>query len=206
MKKVKGNKETGLKIRTIGCPKVAIFELSELQPAVYNPRTMERVAFEGLKASIKKFSCVEPIVINIRSGKNKIIGGHQRYKALLEEGVEKCLCVTVDLAEQDEKLLNLSLNNPQIQGQFAEEIGEYIDELRAGLETNKDFISLRIAELKDEINGKKVGTINYTEEKLKPFKRTHILLSFSPEILADIHGNLAEIIKIKGVEYEQCSN
>lgn len=196
----------GEKTNSLGCPKVAILELSELEEAKYNPRTIEKASFEGLKTSISKFGCVEPIIVNIRSGKKKIIGGYQRYKALLEEGIKKCLCVTVNLPQTEEKLLNLSLNNPQIQGQFIETIGEYIDELRSELGGNQEFLTLRIEQLRKQIAGQMKETLNYSEEELKPFKRTHILLSFSPEKLSEIHEHLTKIIKSEGIEYEQCSN
>jgi len=53
------------------------FKLSEIYPAKYNPRQISKDAFEGLRKSIAKFGCVEPIIVNIRDGKNIIVGGHQ---------------------------------------------------------------------------------------------------------------------------------
>jgi len=134
-------------------PRIRKFKLSELKSAKYNPRLISDDAFAGLSASIKKFGCVEPIVVNVCGGKNTIIGGHQRYRALkgLHRANYSCFCVTVDLSKSDEKLLNLTLNNLHIQGRFIKELGEYIDTLRASLPNDKDYLALRIDELHAEV-------------------------------------------------------
>jgi ParB-like chromosome segregation protein Spo0J len=51
---------------------------------------------EGLAYSIQRFGCVEPIIVNVREGRNRIVGGHQRHKALTAAGVAEAMCVTVD--------------------------------------------------------------------------------------------------------------
>jgi len=106
-------------------PKVARFRLKDLKPADYNPRVISTEALAGLMTSIQKFGCVEPIIINIRGGKNIIIGGHQRFRILCELHKDNysCLCVTVSLSKNDEKLLNLTLNNRHTQGRFIKDLG-----------------------------------------------------------------------------------
>ena len=101
--------------RRIGCPGVGMFRLDQLKSAGYNPRVIVAEALEGLTNSIRRFGCVEPIVINTRGRKNIIVGGNQRFKALQGLGVIECLCVTISCSRADEKLLNLTLNNPEIQ-------------------------------------------------------------------------------------------
>lgn len=91
-----------------------MFKLSQLRPADYNPRVIAAEALEGLMSSINRFGCVEPIVINTRCQENIIVGGNQRLKALRSLGITECLCVTVNCSKADEKLLNLTLNNPLI--------------------------------------------------------------------------------------------
>ena len=140
-------------------PGIKQFKLSELKPAEYNPRVISKDALAGLTNSIERFGCVEPIVVNIRRGKNTIIGGHQRYWALKRLRIKEVICVTVDCSKEDEKLLNLTLNNPHIQGAFIEGIAGYIDKLRAGLSGDSDYLDLRIAELRGEIADEKEGLI-----------------------------------------------
>jgi len=135
----------------IGVPGVSMFRLDQLKPAPYNPRVIVAEALEGLTNSISKFGCVEPIVINTRGKKNIIVGGNQRFKALQSLGITEALCVTISCSRADEKLLNLTLNNPQIQGDFVKKIVEYIEQLRRELPDDKDFLALKIADLQNEL-------------------------------------------------------
>ncbi len=48
--------------------------------------------------------------------------------------------------------------------------------------------------------------LDYKEWDLKPYKKTHILLSFPPELFGQIQEHLQKIMAISGVEYEQGSN
>jgi len=145
--------------RRIGCPGVSMFKMKDLAPADYNPREIDATALEGLSNSISRFGCVEPIVVNTRGRHNVIVGGNQRFKALESLGVTECMCVTIECSRADEKLLNLTLNNPQIQGVFTKNIIEYIEQLRAEMPDDKDFLNLRIAELQIELGPGKTGLI-----------------------------------------------
>lgn len=128
-------------------PKIQKMKLSALNPAAYNPRTISPDAMAGLSKSLERFGCVEPIIVNVRDKKNVIVGGHQRHAILTSKGVAEMDCVVVDLSEKDERLLNLSLNNPQTQGQFIEGLAAYIKQLKADLITEQDAIDFKINEL-----------------------------------------------------------
>ncbi len=85
--------------------------IGQLNPAAYNPRKDLQPGdpeYEKLKRSMQEFGYVEPIVWNKRTG--NIVGGHQRYKVLLEMGLQEVDCVVVDLDETKEKALNIALN------------------------------------------------------------------------------------------------
>lgn len=58
--------------------------------------------------------------------------------------------------------------------------------------------------LNENNSGNLVGAVK--KENLEPFKKTHILLSFHPQIFYEIQTFLQNIIDIEGVEYEQSSN
>ena len=91
--------------------------VKELNPAKYNPRKDLKPGdpeYEKLKRSITEFGYVEPIIWNRRTG--NIVGGHQRYKVLLELGYNEVDCVVLDIDEQKEKALNVALN--KITGEF----------------------------------------------------------------------------------------
>src|ERR1039457_2224341 len=88
-----------------------IIEINKLNPAAYNPRRDLKPGdpdYEKLKASIETFGYVEPLVWNSRTG--SLVGGHQRLKILIEQGVEEVEVSVVELDLGQEKALNLALN------------------------------------------------------------------------------------------------
>jgi len=108
--------------------------VSEINPAEYNPRKDLKPgdpAYEKLKRSMTEFGYVEPIIWNEETG--NIVGGHQRYKILLEEGQTEVECVVVKLSPEREKALNVALN--KVTGDWEiEALADLIKELEA-----KDF-------------------------------------------------------------------
>jgi hypothetical protein len=81
--------------------------VGDLKPAAYNPRKISRQMLKTLKANIKEFGLVDPLIVNKDM---TIIGGHQRFKACLEMGFEEVPCIVLDLSKSKEKALNLALN------------------------------------------------------------------------------------------------
>ena len=91
--------------------KITLIEINSLNPAEYNPRQISNKQYEDLKASMEKFGCVDPIIININPDRqNVVVGGHQRLRILRELGAEKVPTVSVNLSEEDERELNVRLN------------------------------------------------------------------------------------------------
>jgi len=91
--------------------KITLIEINSLNPAEYNPRQISNKQYEDLKASMEKFGCVDPIIININPERlNVVVGGHQRLRILRELGAEKVPTVSVNLSEEDERELNVRLN------------------------------------------------------------------------------------------------
>ncbi|MFB0830931.1 DNA methyltransferase [Brevibacillus laterosporus] len=95
--------------------------IQKISPAEYNPRIDLQPGdseYEKLKRSLEDFGYVEPLVWNQRTG--NLVGGHQRFKILVEEqGYTEVDVSVVDLDEQKEKALNIALN--KIDGQWDEE-------------------------------------------------------------------------------------
>ncbi|MGQ3481742.1 transcriptional regulator [Paenibacillus sp. TY11] len=84
--------------------------IEQINAAAYNPRVDLQPGdpeYEKLKASIESFGYVELIVWNERTG--NMVGGHQRYKIMVNElGHTELAVSVVDLDDQQEKLLNLA--------------------------------------------------------------------------------------------------
>lgn len=110
--------------------KVAV---EKLNPAKYNPRKDLKPGdpeYEKLKKSIETFGYVEPAIWNKRTG--NIVGGHQRYKILKEQGASEIECVVVDMDESEEKALNIALN--KVSGDWdLPKLADLISELDDGM-------------------------------------------------------------------------
>jgi DNA modification methylase len=137
-------------------------QISDLRPAEYNPRTISDSGLAGLKASITLFGLVEPIIYNERT--QHIVGGHQRYRVLCEQGVTETDVVIVDLDEVSEKSLNITLNNQHIQGEFTDDLQRILADIKenlpnfAELELDKLFIHDNIVTVSDDIDEITEGT------------------------------------------------
>lgn len=86
--------------------------IEELVPADYNPRGMTEQDRQDIKASLKDFGFVDPVIVNRNPERmNIIVGGHQRCAVAKEElGIEEVPCVWVNLDLEKEKELNVRLN------------------------------------------------------------------------------------------------
>jgi ParB-like chromosome segregation protein Spo0J len=89
--------------------KVEHVKPGSLNPAAYNPRR-EMTAHEmtSLRASIREYGLVEPIVVQKKG--RVVIGGHQRLKAAIAEGLKTVPAVFLDVTDRRAKILNLALN------------------------------------------------------------------------------------------------
>jgi DNA modification methylase len=141
--------------------------VSNINPAKYNPRKDLKPgdpAYEKLKRSMTEFGYVEPIIWNEETG--NIVGGHQRYKILLEEGHSEVECVVVKLSSEREKALNVALN--KVTGDW--EI-EALADLIKGLEaqdfdvTLTGFDAAEIEDLFSQIHDKDATDDDYDVNK-----------------------------------------
>lgn len=114
--------------------------LADLKPAEYNPRRMSDEAFEGLGHSISRFGMLAHIVWNKRSG--NIVGGHQRYKHLVEMGEKETDVVVVDLDDNEEVALNITLNNPSTRGVFTKSVVGHLEQTEKVLKAEFEKIGL----------------------------------------------------------------
>lgn len=114
--------------------KVIRMRLTNLSGASYNPRTIADAAFSGLRESIREFGMLEMPVVNKIDGEFRLVSGHQRVQAMLAEGVEFADCLVVTLTPEQEKIANLTMNNPAIRGTFdAQKAIEILPDLTANL-------------------------------------------------------------------------
>ncbi len=110
---------------------IRIISIDRINAATYNPRADLQPGdpeYEKLRRSIESFGYVEPIVWNERTG--NMVGGHQRYKIMVNElGHTELKVSVVDLDDEQERLLNLALN--KVSGRWDEEaLARLLAELR----------------------------------------------------------------------------
>ncbi len=85
--------------------------INKINPAAYNPRKdlqSDDPEYQKLKKSIEEFDLVEPLIWNKQTG--NLVGGHQRLKVLIEQGIKEVDVSVVDLPDSKEKALNIALN------------------------------------------------------------------------------------------------
>jgi len=99
--------------------------LADVIPADYNPRSITDDALAGLGASVEQFGYLQDLVFNARTG--TLVAGHQRLKVLLEQGFDEAEVTVVDLDEQQERALNVTLNNPRIQGDWTADVVDLLE-------------------------------------------------------------------------------
>jgi len=178
-------------------------KVSDLIPYEFNPRKITDEKRQKLIESIEKFNLVEIPVLDID---DTIIAGHKRIEVLLylDKG-DQIIDVRVPnrkLTEKELKEYNLRSNISLGNFDFDKIISDFqdFDLSELGL-LNQDLDSIN--DILNDIN-KKVLTPE--KKELKSFKKTHILLSFSPEKMIDIQSILDQLISKDFIEYEQSSN
>jgi DNA modification methylase len=87
-------------------------KVEDLIPAGYNPRKMSESERLDLEDSIKEFGTVVPVILNIGTRENVLIGGHQRASIYADLDIEEIdvMVPNRELTETEEKTLNLRLN------------------------------------------------------------------------------------------------
>jgi hypothetical protein len=107
--------------------------IEALTPADYNPRVAlqpKDPRYRKLKRSLERFGLVEPLVWNRRSG--RVVGGHQRLRVLADLGHTQVPVAVVDLDDDQEKALNIVLNNREAQSDWdLPRLTQLLDELAA---------------------------------------------------------------------------
>jgi hypothetical protein len=161
MAKKKAKKEKEMASEVVRMP------LADLTPASYNPRKISVEAYQGLGKSIDKFGLLIPIVWNKRSG--NIVGGHQRFRFLMEKGETETDVVVVDLDDNEEVALNITLNNQAIRGDFTSDVVALLE--KAEVQLGSVFNDVGLSELFQDMNKKfekELKAKNKSQEPEKP--------------------------------------
>jgi DNA modification methylase len=187
--------------------KIQKVRINQINPAAYNPRLDLKPGdpeYEKLKRSISTFGYVEPLVWNSKTG--NLVGGHQRLKILLEQGVKEVEVSVVDLDPEKEKALNLALN--KIRGDWDnEKLGELLDELGKSPDfdvTLTGFDIPEISEILDQLEEAKEDAFDFDGEvkKIKnPKTKTGDIIELGDHrILCGDASKSSDLAKLLGSE------
>ncbi|AKR38519.1 ParB N-terminal domain-containing protein [Bacillus cereus] len=141
--------------------------IDKINPAPYNPRIDLQpgdAEYERLKQSIEKFGYVQPLVWNERTG--NLVGGHQRFKILVNEKQLKEVDVSVvDLDDSEEKTLNITLN--KVEGDWDEyKLEQLLNDLHS-MGADLNLTGFNEDELQDLLKVNTEAEIEFGETKVR---------------------------------------
>ena len=116
-------------------------KIADLVPDAANPRVISDGAKKALATSIKRFGLVQPIIVNAKTG--RIVGGHQRLDAMRAAGETEVDVAVGNWTDEEERVLNVALNNPEAQGEFNGDVRSYLTNSLRSLSID-DFVGLRL--------------------------------------------------------------
>jgi hypothetical protein len=182
---------------------------TSIEEIIPDDKNMNKGSLDGqalINHSIRKLGTGRSILIDKN---NRTIAGNKTASAFKANGKKRVVVVEadadtliavkrtdIDLDSKEGREMALADNQTSAISYVADE--EMIEAVVEELDIDKAEWGLPVDE---ETHKKKLK-----EEGLRPFKKTHILLSFSPEKILELQEHLEAIKKIEGVEYEQGSN
>ncbi len=144
---------------------IQYISITQIKPAPYNPRQdlgPDDPEYQQLTRSLDEFGLVEPLVWNRRTG--NLVGGHQRFKVLVAQGLEKIPVSVVDLPLEKEKALNIALN--KIQGDWdTTKLAQLLDELVKAPAIDIELTGFELPEVEDLITGYLDASLEGREEQ-----------------------------------------
>ncbi|TAK58517.1 MAG: hypothetical protein EPO24_08400 [Bacteroidetes bacterium] len=188
--------------------KTELVEWRKLKWFQSNLKEISRSNFEKLKKSLINNSFIMPFHVWQQGKTRWILDGHHRQQAIQElekEGykIEDRLPANFMDCKDRKEAAKLVLIYSSI---YAETTDNGLYDF-LNLE-NLDLESLNLEIVLPDIENGNIShsLANIIEEGLRPYRRTHVLLSFNPDKIIEIAQYLEQIKLIKGIEIEQCSN
>lgn len=135
--------------------KMEIVAVEKLVPYVNNARTHSIAQIGKLRASIREYGFINPVIIDDKYG---IIAGHGRVVAAQEEGLKEVPCVLVDyLTEAQKKAYILADNRMAMDAGWDEELLRLEIEELQGMDFDVSLTGFRDDEISDLFSFKDDG-------------------------------------------------
>lgn len=124
-----------------------LVDIDKLIPYVNNARTHSKEQINKLRASIREFGFINPVIID---RDYNVIAGHGRIMASKEEGIDKVPCVFVDyLTDAQKKAYILAYNRMALDADWDEELLKVEIESLQGADFDLNLTGFDEAELMD---------------------------------------------------------
>lgn len=181
-----------------------VLPIADLKPFDGNPRRISPEAKAGLRTSIERFGLVQEIVVSRRT--MRVVGGHQRIDALREMGAAETPVALVDLTDDEEKALNVALNNPKLQGEFTADLLDLLKGVSA-----EALVGLRTDDLAEALQRE----IAKADEKARrqfevetivvqpPPETVWVLVSVPAARYHEVAEHLDAVSKVEGVMFDK---
>lgn len=162
--------------------------VSDLKENPKNPKILNEKGRQRLHLSLSKFGLAGTIICNVDL---TIIDGHSRKKDLIDKGVKEVW---------------VSVPSRKLTQKEYDEMNAMFDVAKAG---DPDMMMIEEVigeEVLEEWGFEKKERPDIELVELKPFRQTHVLLSFPPERMIDLQDILQQLSDLDYVEYAQSSN
>ena len=189
----------------IDCAYDKLVQAKSLKPNPENPNTHTKQQINLTAEIIRRTKWRYPITVSKQSG--MIVDGHCRHQAALL--IDENMKVPVDYqgfdSYEDEKAEMIRKNKLEELSELSEsKVADILSDLQA---SNYDLSLTAVSQ--DEIDG--ITSPDdmfdyYEQEMIKPYNKTHILLSFNPAVFPKVESALKTIINDPEIEIEQSSN
>lgn len=183
-------------------------KISELIPDDKNNNKHTAYGMDLLEKSVNKVGIIESITV---SNDDKIISGNARHEVIGKnftkealvietDGTQPIIIKRTDIESDTKQFYEASILANTTAKKNIDFDMEVIDSLAVEYDIDIEDLGIDLQDNQELQKG------NIIKENIKPFIKTHILLSFPPEKLIYIQDLIEKITNIEGVEYEQSSN
>lgn len=176
-------------------------KLSDLHQDPANARLHPDENLADIRASLKEFGQVEPLVVQKSS--SKIVGGNGRYKVMQELGWTECDVAFVELSPAKEIALGLALNRAGERAQWDEQqLKTLIDEL----DGDTGELDQMLADLEAEVVADEEETELKKLDTKAPPKMAWVLIGIPLVKYDSINKDIERLAAIPEVVMEMTAN
>lgn len=187
-------------------PKIKEAPISDIIPDDKNFNKGSQQGKELIENSFRKLGAGRSILIDKN---NRTVAGNKATEGFVASGGKKVLIVEADR----DTLVAVKRNDLDLDTKEGREMA-LADNQASEINYVRDDELLHVVAEELDINTQEWGvpideeTHNkkIKEEALRPFVKTHVLISFPPDKILELQVHLEAIKNIQGVEYEQGSN